>query len=243
MVDTQDVEQAGFESPLDAALAAKPRSEWHTPRVGTYHASQLPRCMYKQWLDFTSPSETYDASSARAMWFGSLVHREIERDLLPRLEKYVDFEPVQWERRVFWGLGENYPGAMIVGMFDVLARIDGDLYVVDIKTTKSLRGVEKYGPSEHYLDQLSFYMGAMHIHRGLLWYIGRLSMEDKMVEVEWEPNRFKGVVARARLLHGYLSSGDEPDAIPNYDWECNYCSRRQDCPRLAAQNGLEAGKK
>ena len=219
-------------SPLDEYLASRETPEWHKPQIGRYHASSLPYCLRKQYYKFAGLDTPYDARGNRAMWVGGILHRAIEEHVFPKVED--QFRAIFWEKEVFWGLPEH-PEALIVGRFDALVRDqNGELAVLDVKTCKSISNVRKYGPSEHHIKQLTFYMGAMNVRRGLLWYVGRMNIEDKIIEVKYDDKTFRWMELQARLLHSHLTAATPPKPVPLYSWECNYCDYKSICPRVAA---------
>lgn len=216
-------------SPIDEVLSKREEPEWHRPRVGVYHASQLWHCLWRQYMDFVEPLEGYDSEGARRMWLGSVIHRAIEREILPNVER--SFEVVAWERPVYHGI-PHQPGAMVVGMFDALIRDGAGLAVMDIKSIESLFYVSEDGPSDHDVMQLSVYQGAMNIERGLVWYLGRRSVDDRFFEVALDRSNFGWMLGQAEVLHRCLYRREPPDPKPNYGWECRVCPRRNTCPRL-----------
>jgi len=220
-------EEYGVDTPILEALGRREVSDWHKPVIGRYHASQLPMCLFKQFMSFQILDVAFQPRQSPRMWVGSVLHSAILTDIIPHVSKA--FTVVASEVPVFYGL-DGCRGAMIVGKFDHLVVMpDGELAIIDVKSMETLRFIREQGASLHYARQLAVYQAAAHIHRGFIWAIGVADrFEEEIVPCPFQQVNFDFVVGQAKLLHSCVLTDTPPPAQPSYEWEC--VNARFKCP-------------
>lgn len=221
--------------PVDLALEDRGReaSEWHEKKIGHYHPSSLSRCLLSQYYSFKQPeAAAVDPKSRRAMWMGRVIHQAMES----LFSRYGGIEVYASEKPVFHSLRPVYPNAVIKGKYDLLGVVNDELAVCDIKTRATLFYVDRDGPSEHDVNQLNFYLGATNMEVGYLIYVGRDYGNSVFCRVEFDAERFRWLVERAKILHCALIRNEPPDPNPSYGWEAKTCDYQAICPRFAVDD-------
>lgn len=232
-----------IENPVIEALAKRERSAWHAPRIGTYHASQLPYCLLKQWYGFQEDvKEEVTGQSQASMYFGSQFHWAMENVILPNVEKA--FRVVAVEQPVHHLVHASGEEILMVGQFDALIQKPNGRYaILENKTTKTTMYVEREGiPQIHHQLQSSLYMRATNIPRTVYQYWGWFQMAPIFLEAPYNPEHFKTIRDTAIKLHSHLIHGEAPDPDPQYRWECGSpdpdkygCGYRSICPLSEAE--------
>lgn len=189
---------------------------------GKWHPSSMFQCARMNVLSIRGviPTSSPDAQAKRIFKIGKLYHALVQ-DALPRHPKIVaDYPEFRIEVKE-WN---------VVGAGDALIELDdGDWYVVEIKSTKSL----KYTPKEDHVKQASVYFTAardfgVYVEQSLtgderyedeplnfipplgnklkgiiLVYLNKNDLEIKQYYYPYDPKWRKGIEARVEELDKY----------------------------------------
>ena len=200
----------------------KRNNEWHTPKVGVYHASGIWGCKRKQYLSFISP-KPHSVESLGACEMGTVIHDfmqgKVLKDKIVSMEESIHI-PI-----------EN--GVQIVGRYDMLGCDSEGAYLVDFKSTAWLKD-DKVDASEHHKVQANIYLHALGIERGFIYEISKKNLLIKVFEVKYDPDLFELTRLRALEVDKAIKLLECPAKDPQASWECNpkFCPYAEECLKL-----------
>jgi hypothetical protein len=107
---------------------------------------------------------------------------------------------------------------------------DWTVKVVETKTKKNLDWVDKKGPDEKHVYQVYPYMHALDT-RGELAYMQRNDWEERVIELEYDDDRWLDSMMRAQQHVSNQSAGPDevPPTTPLDKSECRWCSFSSEC--------------
>lgn len=126
-------------------------------------------------------------------------------------------------------------------VFDVNGKVDGIIldpatnlqYVLDIKTSNSYTFDNFTGPESvpiNYVVQLHFYMYALNIPRGILYFFNKDTGKDREVHIEYDPKMIPSVWnQRVKPLIEHYKNGTIPERNERCENQLT-CSLRKECP-------------
>ncbi len=185
-------------------------------------AGKCPRAVFFKFKN--APGGKVDARILRIFEHGEYLHRNIF-NILYRLRIGVVTEIKIPEQEI------------ISGRADAILCLDGENYVLDIKSMNSMVFRKLSAPKEENVYQIQLYLHYFKIKKGILLYIDKDRQEIKEFIVEYN----LGLVSQ--LLQGFkqLKSKIEKDIVPvvlfDYptNWQCSYCQYRQICDMAGRQ--------
>lgn len=124
------------------------------------------------------------------------------------------------------------PQQIISGRADAIISIDGQPYVLDVKSISGRMNLEKMQEPmpEHYW-QVQLYLHFFKIPKGILLYLNKDTQEIKEFIFDYK----KEVAEKLLDWFGKLKSKFEANVIPSRiegyptDWQCQYCQFREIC--------------
>jgi CRISPR/Cas system-associated exonuclease Cas4 (RecB family) len=203
--------------------------------IGRYYPSEVGSCLRKVWFSYKNPKEM-DPETVRIFKVGNMLHDFVSEVL--RSEKNPDIKLVQSEA----------PFKLEARDFTISGRVDdvilveksGERVLVEVKTTKMVSMTKE--ASQPHLMQLQLYMHALNIHKGIVLYIEKNSLQTKEFDVEYQPEKYAMIIERFNRLHKHLKSGalPAPEAKddPSMKWMCGYCEYKEECKQ--AEKGTKA---
>lgn len=196
---------------------------------GVYYTTDVVKtCLRQAYLDIVSP-KPFDVSTLRVFEVGRMVE-----DLVVRaLSQGGGYSVLGTQVPARWPI----PGGSIHGRVDVLAedRV-GARVVVEIKSIKNFYYLD--GPKESHCAQLNFYLNALEIDRGELFYVSKEALlgggsggpVEKRFPVRRDVAAFEALIRRGEALHLAVSGGAVPEATPCFlcdgycpHFECSNC--------------------
>lgn len=211
------------------------KREFRKKEIGKYYPSEIGSCLRKVWYSFVNPKEL-SMDTIRIMEMGNMVHEFILHVL--RSEKNQHIALIENEAPFKLNLHEY----AISGRIDdvVLLKIEQKKYVVEVKSTKALKMVEK--PSDSHAMQLNLYLHALGINDGILLYVERNTLQTKSFELKFNEELMKKTLERFTMLHTYLKEAllPPPEARlrENMGWMCKNCEYREECYQANPSSSL-----
>jgi CRISPR/Cas system-associated exonuclease Cas4 (RecB family) len=108
------------------------------------------------------------------------------------------------------------------------------LLVTEIKTKRSVEGTRS--PTNHHKAQVHAYMKGLSekydrtVTKAVLVYVGRTSLNVKSFTVDFDPWFWREtIIGWAAEQTSYRLREKLPPAVPQFEWECNFCSYKQRC--------------
>ncbi len=192
-----------------------------------FYISDAGKCQRSIFFKFKNvPEKTLDPQLLRMFEHGDLLHRNIF-SVLYRLKIGVTTEV-------------SIPAQEIVsGRADALLTIDGQNYVLDIKSINGILFSKMTGPKIENVYQLQLYMHFFNIDKGILLYIDKNFQKFKEFIIDYNKDICENLVKNFEELDKKVKSEIVPDVVPNFpsDWQCKYCAFKQLC-KLAGKEEL-----
>jgi len=194
--------------------------------VGRYYPSEAGTCMRKIWYSYKHPTEV-EPELLKIFEMGNIVHNFVVEVL--KSEKTKDIELLESE----FPFREEVEDFMISGRIDNLIKIkaSGKIYLVEVKSTKSIDYVKEASP--HNVQQLQLYMHFTGVHNGFLLYIDKSNLKTKTFEIEYSEEEAKRILERFKSLHKHLKEESLPEAEgrchKEVKWMCGYCEYKDRC--------------
>lgn len=216
------------------------KREFRPKKVGRYYPSEIANCLRKVWYSYREPKET-PAETVRIFQAGNIMH-DFVVDVL-KSEKTPEVE-LLWSEYPFKMDMDDY---LVSGRVDnlILLRMSGKVILVEVKSTRSLKYLEK--PQPHHLMQLQLYMHATGVHNGVLLYIERNSLSTRVFDVDFKHEVADEAIKRFSSLHLHLKEDKIPDPEARMkesrNWECSYCDYRTECYQETPKGEIPSGKK
>lgn len=193
---------------------------------GVYYTTDVVKpCLRQAYLDIVSPKR-FGASTLRIFEMGRIIEELVVR----ALSQGGGYSVLGTQVQARWPLS----GGSVHGRVDVLAedRV-GARVVVEIKSIKNFNYLD--AAKESHRCQLNFYLCALGIDQGELFYVSKEAMlsggaggpVEKRFRVQRDVAAFEALIARGEALHAAVSHGVTPEATP--DWSCNGYCPHEDC--------------
>ena len=120
---------------------------------------------------------------------------------------------------------------MVSGRADAILCLDGENYVVDIKSMNSMVFRKLSEPKEENIFQIQLYLHFFQIKKGVLLYIDKDRQEIKEFIVEYDKNLVEKLLVNFKALKKQIESNEVPQALPDWprNWQCSYCCFKDIC--------------
>lgn len=194
--------------------------------VGRYYPSEAGNCMRKVFYSYKNPKEV-DLELLKIFEAGNILHEFIvdvlESEKNPHIELLEKESPFRLE----------IDGIIISGRVDdiVVVKIDNKVYLVEVKSTSSLKYTNE--PHEAHVTQLQLYMHAKNIHNGLIIYLEKNTLQSKSFHIKYNEKGFEKIIQRLKEIHQHLKENKLPipeaRIISTKNWMCKNCQYREEC--------------
>lgn len=211
-----------FDKLIDSHVAreSRPKSK------GRYYPSEIGNCIRKVWYTYNYPLEI-DPSLRRIFKLGDILHDFIVEVLKSEKNKEIELLKVEMPFKV------NMKDFVISGRVDdlLLLKSDRSKLLVEVKSSRSVKHIKS--PMAHHKTQLQFYMYATQVHKGVLLYVDKSTLEVKSFEVKFSAKRGRQILKKFMALHKHLTQDTLPAAeakrAKGMAWMCRYCEYKAKC--------------
>lgn len=186
-------------------------------------AGKCPRAVFFKFKN--APCEPYDARILRIFEHGENIHRSIF-NILYRLKLGVTTEV-------------SIPSQEIIsGRADAILCMNGENYVLDIKSINSIlfRGLNE--PKEDNIYQVQLYMHFFGIKKGLLLYVDKDRQEMKEFFLDYDEALCKGLLDKFYILKDQVEKNLVPARLADFPrgYQCRYCQYKDVCKMTNEDN-------
>ena len=177
-------------------------------------AGKCPRAIYFNFKKV--PKKAMDARVLRILESGDYTHLRIISSLFALgLVKATEID---------------IPNKEIVhGRADAIINIDGEPFVVEIKSMNSAAFFRLNAPEPDHFKQIQMYLHYFNIKRGILIYENKNTQEIKEFSVEYDENAAKNVLEKLHILKAQIQNDIIPDVDGIEEWRCSYCPYAEEC--------------
>jgi len=194
--------------------------------IGRYYPSEAGNCMRKVFYSYKNPKEV-GLELLKIFEAGNILHEFIvdvlESEKNPSIELLEKESPFKLE----------VDDITISGRVDdiVVVKIDNKVYLVEVKTTSSLKYTRE--PSEAHMMQLQLYMHAKNIHNGIIIYLEKNTLQSKSFHVTYDEKMVEKTIQRLKDLNKHLKDDKLPipesRVVSTKSWMCRNCQYKEDC--------------
>lgn len=179
-------------------------------------AGKCPRAVFFKFKQ--APKEKMDPRILRVYETGEVLHRNIY-NILYRLKIGLTTEiPIP-------------PQEIVSGRADAILCINGENYVLDIKSINSMifRGLSS--PKPEHMGQVQLYMHFFNIKKGIILYLDKDKQDIKEFIFEYDDNLVQKLLGGLKELKSKIESETVPQTLVDYpmNWQCSYCQYRAIC--------------
>jgi CRISPR/Cas system-associated exonuclease Cas4 (RecB family) len=184
---------------------------------------KCPRAVFFKFKN--APREKMDARILRIFEKGESMHMNIINTLI-RLGIVVSAEIKIPEQEI------------ISGRADVIISLNGQLYVVDIKSMNSMIFNSLDKPKEENLQQVQLYLHYFKIKKGILLYIDKDKQNIKEFVFDYDPELVKSLLEGFKSLKEKIDSDSIPPKLADWssNWQCKYCQFHEICSEAGEEN-------
>lgn len=202
--------------------------EFREKTVGRYYPSECGYCLRKIWYSYKQPKET-DLNVIKIFEMGNMVHDFVVDVLKSEKNPHIELVGVEVPFQI------KIDGVIISGRIDdiIEVKLDGKKYLVEVKSTSSLKYTEK--AQEAHVMQLQLYMYHTHINHGIVLYVEKNTLQCKPFFIDYDQEKAEAALGRFFALHKCLKENKipEPEAriISEKNWQCKSCPYREECEK------------
>ncbi|MDD5433690.1 MAG: Dna2/Cas4 domain-containing protein [Candidatus Pacebacteria bacterium] len=190
-----------------------------------FYITDAGKCQRAVFFKFKNvPGTKTDPRLLRMFEHGELLHRNIF-NVLYRLKIGVTTEVKIPEQ------------AIISGRADAILSLNGENYVLDIKSINSMAFRKLVSPKDENICQIQLYLHYFKIQKGILLYIDKDLQEMKEFLVNYDPALVNQLLIGFDQLKDKIEKNILPVALFDYpkNWQCVYCQYRQLCDMVGKQ--------
>ena len=184
-----------------------------------FYITDAGKCQRTVFFKFKSaPKEDMEPRILRIFEQGEQLHRHIF-NVLYKLKIGVTTEV-------------SIPSQELVsGRADAILCVDGENYVLDIKSMNSMIFRKLECPKPENIYQLQLYLHYFDIKKGLLLYIDKDRQELKEFIVHYDEGLVKVLLGNFKSLKQKIEKKLIPGVLVDYprNWQCRYCQYRKIC--------------
>lgn len=196
-----------------------------------FYITDAGKCSRAVFFKFkNAPGEKVDPRILRIFEHGEHLHRNIF-NILYRMKIGVITEVKIPEQEI------------ISGRADAILCLDGENYVLDIKSINSFQFKRLTSPKDENLAQIQLYLYYFKIKKGILLYIDKDQQEIKEFMIEYDPALAENLLTGFEHLKKKIASDIVPQTLFDYptNWQCSYCQFRPICD-LAGREEIKWGE-
>jgi len=173
-----------------------------------------------------APAEKADPRLLRIFEHGEQLHRNLY-NVLYRLRLGMTTEiPIP-------------PQEIISGRADAILCLNGENFVLDIKSMNSMIFKNLTAPKIENVYQIQLYMHFFEIKKGILLYIDKDRQDIKEFVVDYDRGLNEALLDGFGRLKKQVENNQLPQVLNDYpkNWQCVYCQYKEIC-RLAGQQEI-----
>lgn len=185
-----------------------------------FYISEAGKCPRNIFFRFKqAPSREIEAEKLRLFEYGNYIHQLILRPLFSlRLIRATEVD--------------ISPQEIITGRADAIISIDGEPYILDIKSISGRMNLEKMEePKLEDRYQIQLYLHHFGIKKGILLYLNKDTHQLKEFSVDYNQELVKKLLGEFEKLKSKIESNIIPQRLSDFpeNWQCQYCEFKEIC--------------
>jgi CRISPR/Cas system-associated exonuclease Cas4 (RecB family) len=204
---------------IDKFYLEREREKKERERV-QFYISEVGKCPRSIFFKFKkAPAKEIEAERLRIFDHGDFIHRMI-------LNPLFSFGIVTASEISI------PPQEIIAGRADAIVSLNGEQYVLDVKSISGKMNFEKMEkPMPEHFWQVQLYLHYFRIKKGILLYVNKDTQELKEFVFDYQEEVVKELLEWFQKLKKKIESNRVPQRIPDYpdNWQCKSCQFREIC--------------
>jgi len=185
-----------------------------------FYISEAGRCPRMIFFRFKrAPGKEVEAERLRIFEYGDSLHKLILSPLLSLgLVRATEVEIPSKE--------------IVFGRADAIISIDGQPYVLDIKSISGRMNLTKMQePKPEDFCQIQLYLHFFKIPKGILLYVNKDTQELKEFIFDYKNDVAEKILKNFEILKSKIEANTVPLRIPDFpsNWQCQYCEYFEIC--------------
>jgi len=207
-----------LKSRIDDLLAKRELEERHRPGRRVIHPSSISACIREIVLSILgyASTEKTDGKTVRVFDAGKSMHERFQKYLKELghadIEVFVKSEDLWLE-----------------GMIDAIVRINGERYIVELKSSNSYVFNSIQTPHRDYIEQVHAYMLCTGIDKAIILYENKDTQDIKEFIVERDQEVIDKIVEKIKLVQSYVERNEIPPMTCKSKSDARYCSYKGFC--------------
>jgi len=123
------------------------------------------------------------------------------------------------------------PNEIVAGRADAILSIEGEPYVLDVKSISGRMSFEKLEPIQEHIWQVQLYMHYFKIKKGILLYLNKDTQEIKEFVFDYDPNLAEKLLNWFLKLKRKIEENIVPVRLVDWprNWQCQKCEFFEIC--------------
>lgn len=188
-----------------------------------FYISEAGKCPRAIWFSYKKyPKKPKDARTQRIFEHGDHTH--------------MRFMSVLFTLGLVTAVEVKIPDHEIIhGRADAIISVDGEPYVVELKSVGSYKFKKGEADADH-IKQLQLYLHFFKINKGILLYENKDTQDLMEFAFEYNPNLVKEILAGFEKLQKQVDANEMPEVPADLDdWRCKFCDYAESCPKMKKQ--------
>ncbi len=207
---------------LDREKEKRERREKERTQFYISEAGKCPRNIFFRFKQ--APAKEIEAERLRLWEHGNYIHQLILRPLFSlRLVRATEVE--------------ISPQEIITGRADAIISLNGEPYVLDIKSISGRINLERMlEPKLEDCYQIQLYLHYFGIKKGILLYLNKDTQEIKEFPINYNQELVEKLLVNFEKLRLKIESNIIPSRLIDFpeNWQCSYCEFKELCAIASA---------
>jgi len=203
---------------IDSLLTKRELEERHRPGRRVIHPSSISTCIREIVLSILgyAVTEKIDGKSARVFDAGKSMHERYQKYL--KELGYADVE-VFVRNEDLW----------LEGMIDAIVKINGERYIVELKSCNSYVFNSIQVPHRDYVEQVHAYMICTGIDKAIILYENKDTQDIKEFVIEKDQSIIDKIVEKCKEIQSYVERKEIPPMTCKTKSDARYCVYKGYC--------------
>ncbi len=203
------------------------KNERRNKERAKFYISEAGKCPRSIFFRFKkAPAKEIEAEKLRLFEYGNYIHQLILRPLISlRLIRATEIDIP--------------PQEIVSGRADAIISLEGEPYVLDIKSISGRMNLEKMTePKIEDSYQIQLYLHYFGIKKGILLYLNKDTHVIKEFSVNYDDNLVNKLLINFEELKSKIKANILPERLSVFPtgWQCQYCEFFEICKLAGGKN-------
>ncbi len=203
---------------IDKYYLERERDKKNKERIH-FWISEVGKCPRSIFFKFKkAPAEQIPPERIRIFDHGDFIHQMVLRPLFALGKIRAAEVPIP-------------PNEIVAGRADAILSINGEPYVLDVKSISGRMNFEKLEAMKEHVWQVQLYMHYFKIKKGILLYLNKDTQEIKEFVFDYDPDLAEKLLDWFQKLKKKIEENKVPIRLADWpeNWQCQRCEFSQIC--------------